>query len=81
MNREATSVRQAAEWGNGALLSSFPRLKERFPYEERGERKIMLSVIILLYNFRSRHVGINQILHVYMPHLSAEANYILHSIN
>jgi len=32
--------------------SSFPRLKEKILYEERGERKIMLNLMVLQYNFR-----------------------------
>jgi hypothetical protein len=41
--------------------SSFPRLKEKILYEERGERKIMLDLMVLLYNFRVAKVGQNQI--------------------
>ena len=35
---QATSMRQAAEWGMRAIQSSFPRLKDTFVYEETGER-------------------------------------------
>lgn len=75
--RQATSARQASEWGMRAFQGTFPRLKDRFIYEERGERKVVLMCMVLLYNLRSRLVGINQILHSYMPHLSVEANHIL----
>ena len=75
--RQATSARQASEWGMRAFKGTFPRLKDRFVYEERGERKVVLMCVVLLYNLRSRLVGINQILHSYMPHLSAEANMLL----
>ena len=47
-NQDATSMRQSAEWGMRALQSSFPRLKDRFVYEEQGERKVMLRMILLL---------------------------------
>ena len=72
--REATSARQTAEWGMLALQASFPRLKDRFVYEERGERRIVLKMMVLLYNMRARMVGINQILNTYMPRLMWDAN-------
>ena len=74
---QATSCRQAAEWGMHALQGSFPRLKDRLPYEENGERRIMLTFVTLLYNFRARKVGMNQILNTHMPELSRDANFLL----
>jgi hypothetical protein len=74
VNQDATSMRQSAEWGMRALQASFPRLKDRFIYEEHGERKLILRMIQLLYNLRSRKVGINQIKNVYMPALNQNAN-------
>ena len=76
-DRQATSARQFAEWGMHALQGSFPRLRDRFQYEENGERKAMLLTIVLLYNFRVNKVGINQILNTYMPALSKDANYYI----
>lgn len=78
VNQEATSMRQAAEWGMRALQSSFPRLKDRIVYEEFGERKIIIKMILLLYNLRARRVGINQILNTYMPELNKDANNLFH---
>lgn len=72
--RQATSARQASEWGMRAFQGSFPRIKDRLVYEERGERKVILHTLVLLFNLRTRLVGINQILGTYMPHLSVEAN-------
>ena len=40
---------------------SFPRLKDRFHYEETGERLLMLLTVVHLYNFNTRYVGLNQI--------------------
>ena len=60
-----------------AFQGSFPWIKDRFVYEERGERKAVLLCMVLLYNLRSRLVGINKILHTYVPHLSVEANHFL----
>lgn len=76
--RQATSARQASEWGMRAFQGSFPRLKDRLAYEERGERRIILQLVVLLFNMRTRLVGINQILSTYMPFLSVEANDILY---
>ena len=72
-----TSMRQSAEWGMRAIQSSFPRIKDRFLYEEYGERKIILKMMILIYNLRARKVGINQIRSVYMPDLIHNANEYL----
>ena len=73
VNNEATAVRQMAEWGMRAFQGSFPRLKEKIRFEERGERKIMLNLMVLLYNFRASKVGQNQIRNVYMPFLNRNA--------
>jgi hypothetical protein len=72
--RQATSMRQAAEWGMRAIQSSFPRLKDTFVYEENGERRIVMKMICLLYNLRARSVGINQIKNVFMKQLDEDAN-------
>lgn len=74
VHEAATSMRQSAEWGMRAIQSSFPRIQDRFLYEEYGERKIILKMMILLYNLRARKVGINQIKSVYMPDLEHDAN-------
>ena len=68
VNTEATSMRQSAKWGMRAIQSSFPRLKNRFLYEENGERRIIFKFMLLLHNVRARRVGINQIRNTYMPH-------------
>ena len=75
--QQATGLRQSSEWGMRAFKGAFPRKKDRFPYEERGERKVMLIVLVLLFNLRTRLVGINQLLSTFMPHLSVEANRFL----
>jgi hypothetical protein len=76
--QQATSLRQAAEWGMRAIQSSFPRLKDRIMYEESGtERRIFLALMPLLYNFRLHYVGLNQLRNTYMPHLSADSRYLI----
>jgi len=73
-NAEATSMRQSAEWGMRALQASFPRLMDRFIYEEYGKRRVMFKMIQLLFNLRARRVGINQIRSTYMRALHLNEN-------
>ena len=70
-------MRQASEWGMRCIQGSFPHLKERFIYEERGERARMLLLIVLIYNFRVSSVRIDQIRNKYMPWLEEDAIDIL----
>lgn len=79
IHRQATSVRQLSEWGMRGLQGSFPRLKDRLMYEERGERRIILEMIVLLYNYRASTVGINQIQSSFMPHLKRNGNSFMYS--
>jgi DDE superfamily endonuclease len=44
LNKQATSMRQSAEWGMRALQGSFPRITDRFVYEEFGERKLIVKM-------------------------------------
>jgi hypothetical protein len=60
-NRDATSIRQLSEWGMRGLQGSFPKLKDRLPYEERGERKRFLQLVILVHNYRTSRLGLSQI--------------------
>lgn len=74
VGRNATSVRQLSEWGMRSFQGSFPRLRDKFFYEERGERSIILECIVLLYNYRAATVGHNQIRSSYMAHLNRPVN-------
>jgi hypothetical protein len=78
VNEQATSMRQTSEWGMNGFQRSFPRMQDRYRYEENGDRKLSLMLIILLYNLRSRRVGLNQLLAVYMPNLSPEGTSLFH---
>ena len=69
----ATSVRQLSEWGMRGFQASFPRLQDGLLWEERGERKVILQLIILLYNFRASTVGQNQISSSYFGVLRQDA--------
>jgi hypothetical protein len=74
IHKQATALRQLAEWGMRGLQGSFPCLKDHLLYEERGERRIILEMIVLLYNFRASTVEMNQIQSTFMPHLERSAN-------
>lgn len=76
---EATSMRQSAEWGMRCFQASFPRIKDRIRWEEYGRRKTTMKLMILLYNYRTNMVGINQILNFYKGHLERDANEIFAS--
>jgi hypothetical protein len=58
------SLRQSSEWGMRALQGTFVRMKSRLTSNKRKRRKI-LTVIILLHNFRTDVVGLNQIATVF----------------
>lgn len=75
---QATSLRQAAEWGMRAIQSAFARLNDRIHYEENGERRIFLSLVPLLYNFRLSKVGLNQLQNTYVPSWSVDFNYYVY---
>ncbi len=66
----ATSMLQTAEWGKLGLQASYPCSKDWFVYEERGEQRITLKMFVLLFNFCSCLVGINQICYVCMTFLN-----------
>ena len=69
IHRQATSVRQMAEWGMGSFQRSVPRIKDTIRFEERGERVLILQMLVRLCNLRASLVGVNQIRNVFNPHL------------
>ena len=71
-------MRQSAERGMRAFQSSMPRIKDRMKFEERGERKVTLTVMILLYNLQAWMVGINQLQSFYVGALYPDANVELY---
>ena len=74
---EATSVRQLSEWGMRTLQGGFPRVKDRFYYEERGERQVVVEMIVRLLNIRAGLVGVNQIKSTFMPCLDMPTHVAL----
>jgi hypothetical protein len=71
---DATSMRQSAEWVMRAFQSSRPHLKDRMKFATCGERRVKLTMMILLYNVQARAVGINQLTSVYTAPLDRNAN-------
>ena len=54
------SLRQSSEWDMRALKRTFIRMKSRLPAHKRN-CKVILTIFILLHNFRTQVVGRNQI--------------------
>ena len=71
---QALSLRQSAEWGMRALQGSMPRLKARWVYEERDERRVSLLMMVLLYNYQANNMDLNQIRSVYWNSAVMESN-------
>jgi len=68
-----TLLRQASEWGMRALQGSFSRLTAKLP-GQKNKRKNIIYAIILLHNFRTRSIGLNQIATVFNPHYEQYIN-------
>jgi len=69
-----TSLRQASEWGMRALQGCFARLTARLT-SDKVKRKNIIHAILLLHNFRTRVVGLNQIVSVFNPHYEQYINF------
>ena len=63
-HRAAVSVRQAAEWGMGAIQRTFKRLTCVLSANHE-HRRLDLMNVVFLFNFRTRVTHINQIKTVY----------------
>ena len=57
-----------------SFQASFPRVKDHIIYEEKGERKLILHMLVLLFNYRANKVGISQIKNTYMAALDEYGN-------
>ena len=58
------------------IVRSFPRLKAPLLFEEMGYLKVILQLMVHLYNFQIAQVRINQIMNLYMDktgHFGGEA--------
>ncbi len=72
-NAKYVSLRQASEWGMRALQGSFSRLKSRLSSDSH-RRHILIKSILLLHNYRTESMGINQISTVFNPHYQRVIN-------
>ena len=61
LNR-ATSICKLSERGIWMIGGSFPRLKDPLKFEELGEKKVILKLMVLLYNYQTSQLDINQIM-------------------
>ena len=75
LNRAATSVRQLSEHGMRMIQGQFPRLKDPMLYEEFGERRVILNLMVLLYNYQTNMTGINEILNSFMSNTKGFHSY------
>lgn len=75
LNRAATSVRQLSEHGMRMIQGQFPRLKDKLEFEEFGDRKVILNLMVLLYNYTSTTIGINQIKNSFMSETAGFKSY------
>ena len=75
--KEATSLRQSAEWGMRAMQGAFPRLKDKMQFECNGERKVFLMLAVMLHNIRLELVGLNQLRNVCIPAWSRDAQHMV----
>jgi hypothetical protein len=67
------SLRQASEWGMRGLQGSFCRLKDKLT-SDKDKRLLLILSIVLLSNFRTHYVGLNQIATVFNPHYEQFVN-------
>jgi hypothetical protein len=68
-----TSLRQASEWGMRSLQGTFPRLKSRMTSNKK-KRYLIIYGAILIHNFRTDIVGLNQIATVFNSHYEQYLN-------
>ena len=66
LNQQATSLRQLSEHGMRMIQAQFPRLNDRMLLEDKGERKVIMQLMVYLHNFQASRVGINEILNSFM---------------
>jgi hypothetical protein len=82
IRRQATSLRQSAEWGMRAIQGSFPRLKDRLLFSEKKEnRQVLLHLITMLLNFGTRRIGLNQLKSTFYPRFDQVGDDALDAIN
>jgi hypothetical protein len=66
LNTALTAARQCSEHGMRMISGQFPRLKDRMPLGDFQDRRVILQLMVYLYNYQTYNVGINHILNNYM---------------
>ena len=61
-----TSLRQASEWGMHGMQDSFPWCK-KYLHTECNKHRLVLELIILIHNYRTELVGLNQVNTIFDP--------------
>eukprot|EP00536_Pseudo-nitzschia_multiseries_P008447 jgi/Psemu1/20435/gm1.20435_g len=79
LNHEATSLQQLSEWGMQMNQGQFPQLKDRLLSKVFGDQKVILNVMMLVYNYQTSTAGHNQKLNDFIHkkeglHLCQQAN-------
>ncbi len=79
--RQATSLRQSAEWGMRAIQGIFPRLKDKLLFSQTiADRNVFLHLIPMLLNFRTRRLGLSQIMTTFHPVFHAVGDNVLENL-
>ena len=73
MHEKYISLRQASAWGMRALQGTFSRLKSRLTSHDKKRGEIIMK-IVLLHNFRTDFIGLNQIAAVFNPRYNQYIN-------
>jgi hypothetical protein len=60
-----------------AIQGAFYRLTKLMLYEEHGDRLNILQCMVLLYNFRLKNVGLNQLQTVYIGPFARSGNQFM----
>ena len=81
LNNDATKLWQLSEHGMRQIQAQFPWLKDRLLFEEFDERKVILNLMILMYNFNTAKIGINEILNSFMSKTKGFYDYTEHNIS
>ena len=59
---KANLFTQLAEWGMRMIQAQFPRMKEPIACRETGKRRLLQHLMVLLHNFQTSTVSIDQTL-------------------
>ena len=64
--------------GDASITGQFPRLKDHIIYfDDMADRKLFLHLIPMIYNFRTKFVGLNQIRSTFYPNFELNGDHVL----